>query len=122
MEKKVLNLTMHPASPEQKEEGVVEPANKAEVKALLNFEDLPPREEVAKRADALVALCVEGGFEAAMVGGAPFLMHALHERLVAAGVEPQYAFSKRESVEHVNEEGEVVKRSVFKHLGFVEAP
>lgn len=122
MEKKVLNLTMHPASDEQKEEGVVEPPNKAEVKALLNFEDLPPSEEVAKRADALVALCVEGGFEAAMVGGASFLMHALHERLVAAGVEPKYAFSKRESVEHVNEKGEVVKRSVFKHLGFVDAP
>ena len=39
--------------------------------------------------------------------------------LKAAGINPVFAFSKRESVERVVD-GKTVKTNVFKHVGFVE--
>ena len=45
-------------------------------------------------------------------------MYALHTNLVREGFDVVYAFSERVSVEkEVN--GEVVKTSVFRHVGFV---
>lgn len=116
---KTLNLTQHVANPSQIEEGVVEPENKDAVRELLTFHDLPPRSEVRERAAKLAQMAVEAGAEKAMIGGAPFLMHPLHEALEAVGVEPVYAFSRRESVEQVADDGSVTKKSVFRHLGFV---
>jgi hypothetical protein len=54
-----------------------------------------------------------------MLGGHPALMHPLHEALARAGFCPVYAFSARVSSETLNEDGEVIKTSVFKHLGFI---
>jgi len=114
-----LNLTQHPANDAQTAEGVVEPADKQAVKALLTFHELPERSEVVARATQLAKLAAESGHKRAMVGGAPFLMAPLHAALEAVGVEPVYAFSRRESVEETAEDGTVTKRSVFRHLGFV---
>jgi len=55
-----------------------------------------------------------------MIGGAPFLMSALEDALVIAGITPLYAFSVRESVEAEQADGSVRKVAVFRHLGFVE--
>ena len=57
----------------------------------------------------------------AMIGGAPYLMAELEKELWHLGIEPVYAFSRRESVETVGENGEVTKTAVFKHIGFVSA-
>ena len=57
----------------------------------------------------------------AMIGGAPYLMAELEKELWHFGIEPVYAFSRRESVETVGENGEVTKTAVFKHIGFVSA-
>ena len=57
----------------------------------------------------------------AMIGGAPYLMSELEKELWHLGIEPVYAFTKRESVETVGENGEVTKTAVFKHAGFVSA-
>jgi hypothetical protein len=61
----------------------------------------------------------EGVFDAAMIGGAPFFMSTLEKTLKEYGIKPLYAFSKRESVEE-NENGIIIKKSIFKHIGFVE--
>ena len=55
-----------------------------------------------------------------MIGGALWLMAPLSFYLKSAGINPVFAFSKRESVEEVID-GKTVKTNVFKHVGFVEA-
>lgn len=116
----ILNLTQHNSTAEQAAEGVFEPKNKKEVQDLLTFETLPEREEIRARAEALANIAEEEGASAAMVGGAPYLMGALECALKKRGIQPLYAFSVRESVEETLPTGEVIKKNVFKHLGFVE--
>lgn len=117
---KILNLTQHSTTAEQSAEGVFEPQNKKEVQDLLTFDNLPEREDIVARAEALVKIAEEEGASAVMVGGAPYLMGALENALKGRGIQPLYAFSIRESVEETLPTGEVVKRNVFRHLGFVE--
>ena len=117
MNKKIINLVMHAASPEQ---GAFEPDNKAEVKDLLVFKDLPTTNEIRQRAHILANIAGEYDATHAMIGGALYLMSHLERALLTRGITPLYAFSERVSVEVVNDKGEVEKKSVFKHLGFIE--
>ena len=127
----IYNLTMHVATKEQLQAGVVEPSeqDKKTIIGLLTFDSIPTREEISYRADRLVNIVAnqcddEGGyfhFGSAMIGGAPYLMSALEYALDEAGVNALYAFSVRESIETVEPDGSVVKKNVFRHLGFVEA-
>lgn len=119
--KKVLNLTQHAATAEQFAAGVVEPADKKQVQALLTFEELPAAGVIAERAKKLAQLAKAAGVEVAMIGGAPFFMASLEKSLRAAGVKSVYAFSKRESVDEKQADGSVKKIQVFRHAGFVEA-
>ena len=116
---RILNLTMHDATPSQTEAGVVEPPNKEEVKKLLLFRGMPQVKVVRERAKALAELAAKAKAEAAMIGGAPYLMAPLHAALEAKGVRPLYAFSERRSKERTNDKGEVEKVNMFIHLGFV---
>lgn len=121
---KILNLTQHPATPEQVAEGVFEPKDKEKVKNLLTFEKIEDCSEKWTRAKILAELAKEefasnNGIGYAMIGGAPFFMRALENSLMKAGVIPVYAFSQRISVETVGTDGKVTKASVFKHVGFV---
>jgi hypothetical protein len=123
----ILNLTQHPATPDQVAAGVVEPSaeQKAEIKELLTFNSLPNRGEIERRASRLAQLARKILSERmdlqgqVMIGGAPFLMTSLEKALIEEGLRPLYAFSKREVVEEV-QGGKVVKKSVFKHAGFVK--
>ena len=56
-----------------------------------------------------------------MISGALWLMAPLADALRAQGVTPVYAFSRRESVERMDEHGQVLKTAVFRHIGFIEA-
>lgn len=118
---RIINLTQHAASAEQIEAGVVEPADKRAVSALLTFDSCPNRDEIARRAGELAAMAASGGFPAAMIGGAPYLMGPLESALRGAGVTPLYSFSTRESVEQTQPDGSVRKVAVFRHTGWVEA-
>ncbi len=120
MGSKILNLTQHQPTAEQVEAGVIDASSPATVKELLNFESLPSKEEIRKRAFSLAEMAEEVGVKFAMIGGAPFLMSALEKALKERGVEPLYAFSQRVSVEKKQEDGSIVKTTIFKHLGFVE--
>ena len=128
----ILNLTQHRATPDQQEAGVVELEGfyKEELVKFLNFNTLPSRAEVLKAAEGIAALARlygnqyhlhnHHGVVHAMIGGAPFLMGALENALMSQDVVPMYAFSVRESVESISDNGVVTKTAVFKHLGFVE--
>lgn len=120
----IVNLTQHPATPEQLSAGVVDlPTAEREVLGrLLTFDDLPTREDVSDRA-AAVAMLAATAFEdhpvQAMIGGAPYLMAPLEAALTNQGIQPVYAFSVRESVEAVQPDGSIRKVNVFRHGGFV---
>lgn len=127
----IVNLTQHPATPEQKVAGVVDltPAQRAIVSQWLTFEEVPTQSAIKTRATLLAQAAANdsrtigevGLFDAAMIGGAPYLMSALETALKSRGIQPVYAFSRRESVESVAADGSVVKTNVFRHAGFVEA-
>ncbi len=55
----------------------------------------------------------------AMIGGAPWLMPVLAKVLMQRGINPVYAFTKRDVVETANPDGSVTKSSKFVHVGFV---
>ena len=119
----ILNLTQHAASAEQIEAGVID-IDLDSLKALLTFDDLPSAAEIDRRAREITSLAKDALFgqpeRKAMIGGALWLMAPLTFYLKAAGINPVFAFSKRESVERVVD-GKTVKTNVFKHVGFVEA-
>ena len=122
----ILNLTQHPASPEQIEAGVVDlPSEIREaVIALLTVNILPTRQEIEARcADiaTLAATAQEAHPVQAMIGGAPWMMACLEGALMDQGIQPVYAFSVRESVEQPQPDGSVRKINVFRHAGFVSA-
>ena len=117
---RILNLTQHPASADQAAWGVVEPRDKAGVHRLLTFEACPDREVIRARAEALAAIARADGADAAMLGGAPYLMGSLEAALRAAGIRPVYAFSLRAGVEEeLQSDGSVRKIQIFRHAGWV---
>ena len=121
----IINLTQHPATPEQKAQGVFDcEGEKLELlKRLLTFDELPSQLEVESRAAALAYFASDAspdaGVGAAMIGGAPYLMATLECQLRQHCIQPVYAFSKRVSEEKVMPDGSVQKINVFKHIGFV---
>ncbi len=122
----ILNLTQHLATSEQLAAGVVdldEPA-RATLSAMLTFERIPTREEIAAIAEGIANLANSYAEEApdqqAMIGGAPWLMGALEIALLEQRIQPIYAFSVRESIEQSQPDGSIRKVNVFRHTGFVE--
>ena len=114
----MLNLTQHEGTPDQ---NLQEPSAKALVEKLLTFHGVPTQEQITEAVDALAAIAqAESNDFKAMIGGAPWLMAPLERALQRVSITPCYAFSERKSIESI-ENGEVVKKSVFVHIGFVEA-
>jgi len=86
---KILNLTQHPASSEQRQAGVIDlpPELKRKLAEFLTFEELPRRNEIRLRAEKIADLAYgyimgQGGWGdaiigRAMIGGAPYLMAPL---------------------------------------------
>lgn len=126
----ILNLTVHLATAEQLDAGVVDiPAGlgRARVLALLNFDDIPIADDLRDRAETLAVMAatmaanMEPIPDRAMIGsGHPALGPFLEQTLIRAGLRPVYAFTRREAVEERQADGSVQKRAVFRHLGFVE--
>ena len=136
----VLNLTQHQMTPEQYEYNGVklkelyfeikeeQEDHEKELKALLNFHELPTRDTINLRVMQITEFALNYFMGAdvqnnryALIGGAPYLTAPLAEALKRVGITPLYAFSKRESVETVQPDGSVIKTSVFKHAGYIEA-
>ena len=115
----MLNLTQHHKTSEQ--EVIVEPESqiKERIRALLTFEELPSKEEIEARAEALAEICESLNFGCALIGGAPYLMSALERALIKKEISPFYSFTKRVS-EEILENGTLKKVSLFKHIGYVD--
>nr|DAO28797.1 MAG TPA: hypothetical protein [Caudoviricetes sp.] len=120
--KKILNLTQHNATAEQKAEGVYDmPADKiGALRMALTFNALPSQAEILERADIIANLAHTEMGDSVMIGGAPYLMPALETALKEKGFKVLYSFTQRESVETTDAEGNVVKTAVFRHVGFIE--
>lgn len=121
----IWNATQHLATPEQREQGVVDlPAEAREqLCQLLTFEELPNSMQLRGRSIAVVGLLADAGAKCGdrvMLGGAPFFMEALSRNCRECALVPVFAFSRRESVEQAQADGTVRKVAVFRHLGFVE--
>jgi len=114
---KIFNLTQHPATPVQIEAGVTGSLT-PEQKEGMNFDSIPSQSELKDRAENLARIVGIAGFNAAMIGGAPFFMRPLEVALEAHGIQPLYAFSVRKSVEK-EVDGKVTKVAIFEHQGFV---
>ena len=121
---KILNLTQHLATPLQQEQGVFDLDLELRQGLLLqlNFVEMPTKVSVQLRARHIVRWILSNQIEmdAAMIGGAPFLMSELEFQLKLQKIKPVYAFSKRVSEETVAPDGAVIKTNVFRHVGFVE--
>lgn len=121
----IINLTAHPATPEQVAAGVFDLQGEAleGLKVLLTFDAPPSKDELRQRAIAICALAEDyhAAVPAAMIGGAPFFMGALETQLRRLGIQPLYAFSTRVVEEQTLPDGSIQKLAVFRHLGFVEA-
>ena len=129
---KIINLTQHRSTQEQKAAGVVDLSDpyRAKLAEAITFEgtSAPSQSEIlraAKRACNLVSKCVTAADrrqpEAALIGGALWLMAPLARELRHRGIKPLFAYSRRESAEFTDADGSVSKRSIFRHIGFVEA-
>ena len=116
----IYNLTQHNITAEQESAGVVELNEicKSEVRAYLTFNSIPSKKQIQENARRLVAslLTYHPKTQKVLIGGAPFFMSALEQALKAKGLEAVYAFTQR-----TVEEKDGVKKSVFKHEGFIPA-
>jgi hypothetical protein len=115
---KIVNLTQHKSTKDQNVTDLEGKEAELLVRAL-TFDDMPSQEAINNRASVIASLAV--GFDAAMIGGAPYLMAPLEQALIKRGIAPYYAFSRRISEEREDEYGIVHKINVFKHEGFVVA-
>lgn len=125
----IINLTQHKASPDQVKAGVMDLSvdDREQLQHLLTFHDTPSASDLKARAREVASLA-DRQYHAdgicpprvAMIGGAPYFMPFLERALRVVSIQPVYAFSKRESIEAPGPDGAVVKRTVFKHMGFVK--
>lgn len=120
----MINLTQHQSTPEQGCHDLTG-SKLALLKEHLTFDSIPDRGAIRAAAAAIADLAKEvsdkTGETRCMIGGAPFLMSELEIALKDAWLKPFYAFSKRESVDLVQQDGSVKKVAVFKHVGFIPA-
>ena len=119
----ILNLTQHPATPEQLSAGVIDlsPSDRALLASALTFNECPDESILSARAASIAQMAAghSAGVKSAMIGGAPYFMRPLEDALRAVGIRPLYAFSIRESVERPRPDGSVEKVATFRHAGFV---
>ena len=119
---KILNLTQHELTEEQKKDGIAEPGaeNREQIVSLLNFCCKPDAASIRKRATVLARMAEEEGAEGVMLGGAPYLMPALVESMRERGLRVFFSYSPRVSIERTRPDGGVEKVSVFRYQGLFE--
>lgn len=121
---RIINLTQHSSTPDQKRAGLEDLHEGAhdEIRGWITFSSMPTHTDLKVRAEGCAAACYEYGRlprygtppKYALIGGAPFFQPYLAQALRDRGIIALYAFSQR-----VTEEVDGVKKSVFKHEGFL---
>lgn len=122
---RIVNLTQHPATPEQKAAGVFDLEGYAHtvLKRALDFSSIPDKALIRVRASAIATIAAnrQPRLDAAMIGGALWLMAPLARELRERGIEPLFAFSVRDVEQQVQQDGSARKVAIFLHKGFVPA-
>jgi hypothetical protein len=122
---KILNLTQHLSTEEQRVAGVIDLPEKErkELCKLLTFNTLEETKEMVDRADEIVNIVLDLPYKVdeTMIGGALFFMSTLEAALWAEHIKPVYAFTTREVIEIHNPDDTVTKTAIFLHKGFVPA-
>lgn len=122
---RIVNLTQHPATPEQKGAGVfdLDSGRYATLKRALDFSSVPTEALILIRASAIatIAANLQPRPDAAMIGGALWLMAPLARELRERGIQPLFAFSVRKVEEEVQPDGSIKKVAIFRHECFVPA-
>ena len=128
----ILNLTLHPATHEQRAAGVVDldGPRLERLRSILTFDACPMDTDVARASILIVEIVWDwaehdrpvAGSLRAMIGGPIFLVPALSSRLVLYGVQPVCAFLVHRSVELIQPDGSIQKVDVLRHAGFVSIP
>ena len=121
---RIINLTQHGATDKQVSMGVrdLHPTEVPKLKALLTFDERPSiPNDILSRVKDIVLLAREADAEAAMIGGALWLMAPLARELRTFEIEPLFAFSRRVTEEEKGPDGKVIRRTIFDMEGFVEA-
>ena len=118
---KIINLTQHQTTAEQVAQGVVDLQGETlHSSKIVNFVGMPTNGVIHDRAFDIARIASQSGAEAAMIGGAPYLMPHLQKALQSArGIAVLYAFSERVSVERVVD-GWLLRLTSSKHVGFVK--
>ena len=131
---RILNLTQHESTPQQRKEGLVdlEGVLLADLKDILTVNKKPSEEEITGRAIE-VGFLAEDYFKLenwekpwkAMIGGAAWFIPSLQEVLEWLDIDPLYAFSIRNTKDTHLPDGAVLKQKkgdlMFRHEGFIEA-
>ncbi len=119
---RIVNLTQHAASPEQRAAGVfdLEREKRERLQRSLTFVAPPDASDILTRAEDVAALA--GDAPSAMIGGATYLMGALEHALRRRGVRVLHSFTQRVVSEEQQPDGSVQRVIVFRHEGFVEPP
>jgi len=141
----ILNLTKNPATPEQRESGVIEIKDelKDKLNALLSFTELPDRKEIMDRVHRLSSLIYKhltgvdkewhlfydheigaelskADIDAILIGGEPYLMGPLELEIENYST-AVYAFYKETSVMAETEDGLPIEHVLRTHVGFVKS-
>jgi len=122
VEDKILNVTLHKATPQMIKEGVVEPEPELgeQLRKLLLFTEKPDYGEIVRRATRIAELVYNAGYKKALIGGAGYLMPFLVKALKNYKIQPVFAFTRRVSEEQRLPDGTVRKVQYFKFEGFIE--
>lgn len=122
-----VNLTQHKPTEEQLSDGMFTPPEHSRIKELLNVtygtSDEDYQDNLDRQAKEILTIVEDMPVTwqvpvSYVVGGHPSLVSRLAELLTRHGYRVVVSFSDRVSVETMNDNGEVVKTSVFKHIGF----
>ena len=116
----VFNLTQHDPTPSQEADGVCPrpPELKALISELLTVRGIPTKEQLERKAEALVDLAKASGCDRVMIGGLGPLMRLLAKALVRRGLVPIDSFSERVSEDVLQDDGSVKKVFTFAHIGW----
>lgn len=120
---KVCNLTQHHLTDEQVLDLYRRGFDVSDIHECVGltetFHTLPSRPEMKVKAARTANWANDLGYRAAIMGGAPYYMPYLEGALEYHGIKSIYAFTKRVVSEIPGEDGGVIKKSVFKHDGWV---
>ena len=110
---RICNCTNHKMSANQISAGCIDPEDKDLISRLIEFNTQEDLKDMEQRAEILALYVKENGYDAALIGGAPYFQAYLEDALFNQDLKAVYAFSQRISSEKELGNGIVEKRSIF---------